>query len=160
MVLKPRLRHRVLAIALCIGSVACGQPRDNAAQVRPPSAAVQQRRDLSTPAKRLVGHWVNPSDSTHLYFGPTDTTTDTGILTQVESGSGGRVVKFHYTVFSQVPGGERVDLQIVTFTGSRRGDANQFAVAGDGQTMKWRTTEGGLSIEEHLRYADSQTVPR
>lgn len=159
MVLKQRLRLRVLSIALCIGPVACRQPRDNAAQVRPPSAVVQQRRDLSTPAKRLVGHWVNPSDSTDLYFGPTDTTTDTGILTQVESGSGGRVVKFHYTVFSQVPRGERVNLQLVTFTGSRR-DANQFTVTRDGQRIAWRMTERGLSITDHLSYVDSQTAPR
>ena len=36
-------------------------------------AAAQSSRDLSTPSRRLVGHWVTPGN-THHYFGTTDST--------------------------------------------------------------------------------------
>ena len=37
-----------------------------------------EKRDLSTPLSRLIGHWLNPLGHHHWYFGPVDPSTMTG----------------------------------------------------------------------------------
>jgi len=151
----------LLGLALSVGPVAAQRPRDTPAPAQRTGPRTTQRpRDLSTPAKRLVGHWEDSRDSVHYYFGPTDTTTNTGILTQVAVRSGGRVTRFHYTIGPQVPARDQVDLQIVAFAGGSLGRLNILRVAGDGQTMTWTVVDGDIGMQHDLKYVDSRTAPR
>jgi len=151
----------LLGLALGAGPGAAQRPRDTPAPAQRTGPRTAQRpRDLSTPAKRLVGHWEDSRDSVHYYFGPTDTTTNTGILTQVAVRSGGRVTRFHYTIGPQVPARDQVDLQIVAFAGGSLGRLNILRVAGDGQTMTWTVVDGDIGMQHDLKYVDSRTAPR
>jgi hypothetical protein len=116
----------------------------------------QTVRDLSTPAKRLVGHWVTP-DNTHYYFGLADSVTDVGTLTWVELGYDGRVVKHNYKVISQVPGGENLTLQVLFGVGGSRVDP--CVVAKDGQSMRCKITIEGSTILQSFSYVDDRLRP-
>ncbi len=118
--------------------------------------AVGPARDLSTPAKRLVGHWVTPGN-THYYFAPTDTLTDVGPLTWVEVGADGRVLKHQYKIISQVPGGEKLSIQLLFSAGGNRIDP--YIVPKDGQSMHATITVTGITIEDTYTYVDDRTRP-
>jgi len=124
------------------------------------SLAAQRPRDLSTPATRLVGHWLNLSDSTHLYFGPTDPTTHTGTVRQRAAGSGGRVVRFRYTIGPQAPVGEQIAVEIVSSDGAHWCERyHRFRVAPDGQAMTRSFLCGDIMVQQIFRYLDARTVP-
>jgi hypothetical protein len=120
------------------------------------SLGAQTPRDLSTPASRLVGHWIT-AGNTHNYFGPTDTLSDIGNLTWVEVAAGGKVVKHRYKVISQTPAGEQLTLQILFGAGGDRVD--QCVIAKDGKTMIWTLTVAGITIGDTATYVDQRTRP-
>jgi hypothetical protein len=119
-------------------------------------AIAQAPRDLSTPARRLVGHWVTPGN-THYYFGPADSLTDIGSLAWVELGADGRVVKHQYKIISQVPGGEELTLQILFGAGGSRVDP--YTVAKDGISMSNRVTVVGATVTNIFTYVNDRIRP-
>lgn len=116
----------------------------------------QANRDLSTPATRLVGHWVTPGN-THYYFSAADSLTDIGSLTWVEVGAGGRVVKHNYKIIAQTPKGNELTLQILFAAGGSRVD--QYIVAKDGKSIHRTITVVGITTTEKLTYVDNQIRP-
>jgi hypothetical protein len=129
----------VLGLALCVGP------------------AVAQTRDLSTPAKRLIGHWMD-RDSVDYYFDDTDPNTNTGPMWQVDVG--GRPSDFRYTITSQVPGGEKVTISIVTFDGVQRSLRDELDIPRDGMTATWTTHQGAVVTVKRLTYLDASTQPQ
>lgn len=118
-------------------------------------AQTEGARDLSTPSKRLVGHWVTET-KTHYYFGRADS-TDIGPLTWVENNGEGAVVKHRYKIISEVPKGEDLTLQIQFGAGGDRVD--RYVVAKDGQSMTFNLTIQGVSITEKLIFVDGKMRP-
>jgi alpha-tubulin suppressor-like RCC1 family protein len=124
------------------------------------AGSVQRRRDLSTPATRLVGHWTSPSDGLEFYFGPIDATTGTGALTQVVAGQGGEVARLRYSIVARDPAGEADEVELRIEGGGAVGRINRLAVAREGQTLTWFLVMGDIGRERDLRYVDARIAPR
>ncbi|MBE0433956.1 hypothetical protein IBX73_10900, partial [candidate division WOR-3 bacterium] len=89
------------------------------------------RRDLSTPSKRLIGHWQY-EDSTQICFDSTDSHTKIGayVFTDKDSTS----LYLNYRIIAEVKAGERIEVMKNPHTLAERGTAvhTVFIVSKDG----------------------------
>jgi hypothetical protein len=106
-------------------------------------------RDLSTPSSRLVGHWVaDTALKMEYYFSEIDSKTKEGTITEYDPNDG-TVFTGKYTIFSEVPDGQKLTLD-TTWPGG--GDkVMDFMVKEDGTTA--------IMMDFRINYVDSKTKP-
>jgi hypothetical protein len=125
--------------------------------------AAQGSRDLTTPAKRLVGHWaLIPGESTDVYFGPTDS-AGKGPVVQVSHQAGGATRRRQYAVERQAAGGDELALSIISESGEARRGADRVVLSKDGQSLTWTTAyETPIRVRAVMRlvYIDASAPPQ
>ncbi len=110
-------------------------------------------RDLSTPSKRLVGHWAtNYGD--HLYYGPIDHRSQTGVYTTVFVGE---VARHQYKIISEVPHGELVTVLVNFSHGTTHKET--CAVSEDGTKLRKEIILKGIPIVTEPFYVDGKISP-
>jgi len=70
-----------------------------------------QGRDLSTPSKRLVGHWLSDKQGWHEFYSPVDPITKTGTFVQVDDSD---AFYAQYRLISENLDGTHVKIQLLT----------------------------------------------
>ena len=120
-----------------------------------------QNRDLSTPATRLVGHWMlySSSDlpSAHLFF--TDSTAlqdEKGLVNMVDV-DGTMAHRGYYKRLQQFEHGQ--DMTILQELGGKMERKVVLTVAHDGTNGRYRYTLLGTELDQRMVYLDARTEP-
>jgi hypothetical protein len=117
-------------------------------------------RDLSTPAKRLVGHWLLHSQSevpfSHLFFGPVITEDDNrGSVAMIDVD--GMVFRGKYRMARQFPHG--LDMDIVQDLGPNLTRKVTLTIDRPGSSGRYRYLQFDAEVDLRMAYVDDQTVP-
>src|SRR5437016_975876 len=98
-------------------------------------------RDLSSPARRLVGHWTDRSGD-QLYLGPIPHGQSVGTYTLIQPD--GNTAKHRYSIISENPHGTQVMVNFLFNEGSSRADTYNIASRGDSAMVE--TTVLGFTV--------------
>lgn len=115
-------------------------------------------RDLSTPSKRLVGHWKanEPSEAGHYFdyfYGEVDPETGMGKGTTYNISKD--LVFFNtYEVISEAPYGEELTIKVTMLDSHRTSYSQSFVIAKDGLTAQSTKT---VRDDFTLTYIDNKT---
>jgi hypothetical protein len=131
------------------------------ALIRPLLPGARPKRDLSTPASRLVGHWMLHSGSdvpsSHLFFGPTiEMQEQRGTACMVDT-DGGLTFKGYYKVVSQYKHG--LDMTIQQELGANLSRKVVMTISHDGQLGRYRYNLLDTELDLRMAYLDAQEEP-
>lgn len=117
-------------------------------------------RDLSTPSKRLVGHWLLHSQSeipfSHLFFGPLVTEDgNRGTVAMIDVD--GMVFRGMYRMERQFPHG--LDMDIVQDLGPNLTRKVSLTIDRPGSSARYRYMQFEAEVDLRMAYVDDQTVP-
>jgi hypothetical protein len=113
-----------------------------------------EKRDLSTPAARLIGHWKSMTGGVEVYYSPIDEATGKGTMTTDPKRPEVGTISNDYTVESETADGEALAIML-----------------SDGQTMKFKMdleiSKNGLfmfmdaraDVKAEYRYMNELTAP-
>jgi len=126
-----------------------------------------QKRNLSTPSSRLVGHWVNIDNGGEIYYSPIDQSLGIGTFRLKNfGGSVGPPIRFKI-VFEEYSG-KRLIIRIfnksIDELGAKIGimatqSDVELCVSKDGRSMTEEYTLNGSPIFSVHRYVDDKTIP-
>ncbi len=111
------------------------------------------KRDMGTPAERLIGHWSTDSGY-HFYYAKAK---DTGLGSYVSVEPDGNTARHQYKVVSQIPTGERVIVLLVFSGGDKR--SATCMISKDGKELVRSMKFLGTEVTTTLRYVDNKTEP-
>lgn len=117
-------------------------------------------RNLSTPAKRLVGHWMGPTGG-HSYYGALDGSGQ-GSKIETSDATNRTIGVARYRVDGEDPASDRVDITVFPPSSAYPPRQEIRYVAKDGLSMVTVTPnlmEGGTPYQGTLTYVDSKTIP-
>ena len=120
-----------------------------------------QSRDLSTPAARLVGHWMlySSSDvpSAHLFFTATTALQDNKGLVHMVDVDGAMAHRGYYKQVHQYEHGQ--DMIILQDLGGTAERKVVLTVAHEGTNGRYRYTLLGTELDQRMVYLDARTEP-